>query len=709
MRIKAQITIYAALSFVLVITLVCTCIKSAIRTQADVSINMASRLSVESVFSEYSKAVLDEFDIFVIKDDGLDAKLKKYAVGNFEEMASVEYVYSEFSDKNYITDNNGVNVERQVVEYMKAGALSELLADEDALKKEKAKSDKVKEISDDIVACEEELFKADIKLLEVVSLVEGIKTNESGLVIRSGKAVATGQYFAKALISKDLSRDVAAVDCSQVYSAVSAPGNKYRNVSSLLDDMAEDIEVLLEYETDGDEDGVNNCKKIYENNYKVLTEAVSETYEKTRDALKKVNDYYTLENISNASFKKCMEKTESSKELLGEELTKSLMEDLEVMTDLEKEQHNKLCDIAVIEKGLKSNKLVLERIIKKAKELELESDTDYSQLIKGIKSCKEICKELSNKSLKFNYATIDFSKDAKGTDAIDTIKETLENGICGLVLPEGVSDKSVNYTDLANSLYDKENKYSVAYEGEHIRNLAESVMFDGYIVSRIPNYMDAKNLDKEKEIADWCELKYPFEYVLCGNSSDKDNINEIILELSAIREGINLAHLLTDTTKKNEAMAMATTMVGFTGNIAVVKVVQYLILAIWAYGESICDLRNLFKGDRIPIIKTKKDWNLSLSNLMKMNFETGTTGQNNPKEGILDGTMSYEDYLKLLLAICGEDEKRMNLLSVMELHMIMLGKSDFRMKNYIVSATGTVTLKRTDNNTFFCRDIKFCY
>ena len=53
-KVKAQITVYAALSVFLVITLICTCIRSAAVSAGRVRVEMASVLSMEAVFAGYS-------------------------------------------------------------------------------------------------------------------------------------------------------------------------------------------------------------------------------------------------------------------------------------------------------------------------------------------------------------------------------------------------------------------------------------------------------------------------------------------------------------------------------------------------------------------------------------------------------------------------------------------------------------------------------
>ena len=64
---NAQITIFAAMSIFLVISLVVTCIRSVSVAAVKSELDRISSLSRESVFAGYNREVLDEFDILLLK------------------------------------------------------------------------------------------------------------------------------------------------------------------------------------------------------------------------------------------------------------------------------------------------------------------------------------------------------------------------------------------------------------------------------------------------------------------------------------------------------------------------------------------------------------------------------------------------------------------------------------------------------------------
>ena len=65
-RINAHITIMAALSMTIVLSLISACIKSASDCYYNTQIKEACMLSVEAAFSSYHNDMLNEYDIFLL-------------------------------------------------------------------------------------------------------------------------------------------------------------------------------------------------------------------------------------------------------------------------------------------------------------------------------------------------------------------------------------------------------------------------------------------------------------------------------------------------------------------------------------------------------------------------------------------------------------------------------------------------------------------
>lgn len=717
-RVSAQITVYAALIFMTAAALICTCVKACIQSALDLRINMASRLSVESAFANYSKELLEEFDIFAVKDDiSMNNCLRYFAASGINDTGGkAEYVNSCFEDKKYMTDANGASLRSQVNSYMKLGGVEVILDKVLGIEKESKKAQKLNEITNEIMTAEEQLVQTDKVILEVIELVEGIKTDISGIVIRNGKAVPSGEYFAKAAVMGELSMKNTAIASKPVYDAV-LYSDKCINAEQLICDLKEDIELIEECISDDVFDEAEEIRQIYERNYKKITELVTGVESTSRKAVEKLEDYSVQNNDCRTQLQSCINKVKENSQLFGDELSDTMSADIENMQNAASLSNFKMCNVEFMRRGLSQNLTVITKIKSQLKKLKLEenisdiSHDDLDSVYKVLQGMEDYFGKMDNKLLKFDYSGIDFDKGGAGYAVINKLKEIFSNGISELVLPRNVSGKEIEYTNLAASLYseNKDDESERSLENGNFNSAMDKFIFNEYLIEKFPCYTDVNDSNKS-----WCELEYPIEYILCGENSDVDNINEVILKLSAIREGVNMAYLITDRAKKAEAMALAATLSGFTGNPAIVKVVQYVILGLWAYGESIYDLQRLFAKESIPALKTGSDWKLSLSDLLELKFGSQTDSKSadgsSGESGLIpDGNMDYEDYIRMLLFLQDNYKKSMNTLSAMELRMIALGKSNFRMKNYIYKATGVINVKLKNSSTIISRRVNYGY
>lgn len=719
-RLSGQITVFAALSFMLIVTLITACIYSAVQANGFAQIDMATRLSVESAFAGYSTVLMSEFDIMAVEQDKLSGNiLRYYAKNNIEGICGdgIEYVYGSFDNRVSMVAQGGVGVEKQILKYMNVGIYSDVLAKFLDIEKETKKAEIVTGIADEILECEKVVSESDSIIYEVIELVEGIKTTKNGVVSSRGQAVATGDYFAKSVIMAPLSKDNAAIEPDAVYNAVSDMATKYVNVYELLDNMLEYAEVYdgLQKNDEGKAEGdvATSCEEGYKKAYQIISMSIAGAISKSVDALEKLSRYESKLKECKTAFDKCDDSVQSNKDVLGEEMSNTLSSDVNSMKNTNQYTGARICNAAYMKVALEHNVQILKNAQNAIKKLDVSLDKkNYGYVERTITETKGCFKGLSNKLLKFNYDYVSFEEGA-GMKAIETLKNTLANGLGGLVLADKeVSQCSISYDNLASShkgLAPGSDNGVV----EQVKNLA---LINEYIIERFPSATDYEEPQDDKGIGEegkkteqWCELNYVVEYILCGQNSDRENLNSVLLQMIAIREGINMAYLIMDGEKKQEALTLATSLVGATGNGAIVKVAQYLILAVWALGESICDLQELLDKEAVPIVKTKENWKLSLGNLLIMNFsvERKEDKGSNDKQGLTD--MYYEDYLRMLLLAKNADDKRFGIMDAMELRVIALGQKDFRLRNYMWSAAGVVTLRYSSTGEYYKREISYSY
>lgn len=159
-------------------------------------------------------------------------------------------------------------------------------------------------------------------------------------------------------------------------------------------------------------------------------------------------------------------------------------------------------------------------------------------------------------------------------------------------------------------------------------------------------------------------LDYQLEYVIGGQASDAENLEETVSRLLLVRMVSNFAYIQTDTAKRAEAAAMAATLCTLMAVPAIVEAVTQALLFAWSFGESIVDLRALLKGSRVPLVKDSGSWQLQLSGLLTLgDGEEWNEGKDT------EGGMRYEEYLQMLLFLTGTDEAAVRSLDLIEQHM----------------------------------------
>lgn len=180
-KVKAQITVYAALSVFLVITLICTCIRSAAVSAGRVRVEMASVLSMEAVFAGYSSELLEEFDIFALQEsEQLQSVFLQYLKKNTQTAAGQKNVQpgsrtrvtaGSLDSFTYMTDDGGECINQEILSYMKYGVYNipqEKILQQQELEKQKKQSEALNEITQEIGKCEETFCEQEEAVLGII-------------------------------------------------------------------------------------------------------------------------------------------------------------------------------------------------------------------------------------------------------------------------------------------------------------------------------------------------------------------------------------------------------------------------------------------------------------------------------------------------------------------------------------------------------------
>ncbi len=105
--------------------------------------------------------------------------------------------------------------------------------------------------------------------------------------------------------------------------------------------------------------------------------------------------------------------------------------------------------------------------------------------------------------------------------------------------------------------------------------------------------------------------------------------------------------------------------------------VETVILFAWAYAESVKDVRILFQGGRVPLLKSEGEWNTPFSRLLTYRMHLDSY---RPSES----GWSYGDYLGALLFLHGSENAQQGLMDVMESDIRRTpGNGEFRIDGLI--------------------------
>ena len=134
------------------------------------------------------------------------------------------------------------------------------------------------------------------------------------------------------------------------------------------------------------------------------------------------------------------------------------------------------------------------------------------------------------------------------------------------------------------------------------------------------------------------------EYLLHGKKSDYENLSAQVTSLLAFRESMNFIHIMSDPEKLEAVEEFVTSFLAITANPVVIAVFSAFVIGIWAFAQSLLDVKELLNDERVPLMHSLESWSLSLNHLL--DFLSYLSGEEIPRENI---GLSYEDYLRISL------------------------------------------------------------
>lgn len=380
-------------------------------------------------------------------------------------------------------------------------------------------------------------------------------------------------------------------------------------------------EFQLFYLDGGFKNGKLNMGKVYDTVVEYMEPVLEQNYQSLEIKSGGITGYRLATDNNGASFRSQI--SAYMRETLGIRGVQLLLEKVKSQSqDVESQQEEK--DTAQIGKTAED----YDRAIEEAQPAAEESETSEES------SQESDAKEIVN-------------------NPIDTIRQIQKMGILELVLqnPEAVSEKTADLTQLVSG---RELQQGMGiFTGEEAEDsVTERLLFQEYILEFVANY---RNPFTEGI------LSYPLEYIIGGKASDVENLKAVANRLLLIREGVNFVYLLSDSGKMAQAAALAAAVSTALLIPMAEGIVQTVLLACWAYAESILDVRELLTGGKVPLMKSAESWQLALENLGELLSRLDTDRKTS------ESGMDYEDYLRVLLYLQDEDSQIMKCMDAFEL------------------------------------------
>ena len=235
---------------------------------------------------------------------------------------------------------------------------------------------------------------------------------------------------------------------------------------------------------------------------------------------------------------------------------------------------------------------------------------------------------------------------SESNNPLEIIKNIRSHGFLGLVLPEN-GKISENALDLQSLLSHRELEQGLNSLplSDGASGVADKILIQEYILENLSFYTQENHPGT---------LDYQVEYVLGGKESDKENLQYVVNRLLLVREASNIAFLYTDSQKRSELQACASALSLLLLIPEGMTLVQGVLAAGWAYVESICDVKTLLSGGKVPLSKDASSWKTHLNRLSAEDTPSGSKG------------LDYRDYLFLLLSFSSEEDLTFRCMDMIE-------------------------------------------
>lgn len=676
-RQPAQITVFVSMALVVILTLLCTSLESARVSVLRYYIRTAAESSVFSLFSGYHRELMDRYHLFFLEDDGsLEQSVGEY-LSYYEDPSKglmvqgmhfypfeTDELWTE--DSVYALDQGASPVEKEIMEYMKYGMVENLV-------------DQVKDKLHMGRQCQEMMGAVD----QITASAGDMLDLENQYVRLKGTA-------------KDLQ------------SSASEAANVYQELKPLLRekyDLEQRVEAL-EKACDEGEEAAASLKSDLRKARKELSEICKSLDKVAKQAGEKETVMGELTEVSDF----CLEQIRQSTEQLIEQLEPPLSRLEQLKPQLSDEflqaanQQTEAVEAYTKDNG--TRKALAVEIGNRVEELQsfLGQQPGIDEILQMEPDDAEALLDKRGECVSLHTAftgaqELQEAEEPMRSDLLEQITALKEKGVLALVTGRGeeLSSRQVEagglpseQSEMTGQSGQPESSVEAVSGGGQENgglwdmisgisgDLYENLCLSEYALKTMPSYVDRRT-DSDGQAGNGF---YDLEYILGNSGTDQENLSQVMEKLLLIREGMNFIYLLRDQQKSAQAQTLAMALTGVLGLTPLAGLVKLMILAAWAFAESVTDVRALADGGRVPFFKQSADWKTSLEQAPAMvaGGQSGSGEERNPSDENGKRGMRYQDYLRLLLCLTSKEKKLYRCMDMIQWN-IQRKEPGFYMKN----------------------------
>lgn len=189
-------------------------------------------------------------------------------------------------------------------------------------------------------------------------------------------------------------------------------------------------------------------------------------------------------------------------------------------------------------------------------------------------------------------------------------------------------------------------------------------------------------------------LQYQVEYIIAGKDKDTDNLRNVAMTISGIREVANVIYLNNCKEKSDAADTLAKILAYAVFTPEAQPFFKSTLILGWGYLESLYDTKVLLAGGRVPLMKEDEDWHYNLDSFLSSDR---VQIDENTGRG-----MSYADYLRVLLYLENPEKSTFRFMDLMEMDIrLTSGNEAFRMDACVESVGAEATISSRYGYTYY--------